>query len=62
MNLILTLNGLEALSVKLFSEMLGKTQTEIAVQLALVRKELKSNSFHAMFDIHVVYGQKPTQP
>ncbi|KAE9572696.1 hypothetical protein CGMCC3_g11163 [Colletotrichum fructicola] len=62
MNLILTLNGLEALSVKLFSEMLGKTQTEIAVQLALVRKELKSNSFHAMFDIHVVYGQKPAQP
>lgn len=51
MNLILTLNGLEALSVKLFSEMLGKTQTEIAVQLALVRKELKSNSFHAMFDM-----------
>ena len=50
-NLVLTLDGLEALSVKLGSEMLGKTQTEIAVQLALVRKELKSGSFHAMFDI-----------
>ncbi|KAK2061987.1 S-adenosyl-L-methionine-dependent methyltransferase [Colletotrichum caudatum] len=61
MNLILTLNGLEALSVKLFSEMLGKTQTEIAVELALVRKELKTMPFHAMFDIHVVYGQKPME-
>ncbi|GKT50528.1 secondary metabolism regulator LAE1 [Colletotrichum spaethianum] len=62
MNLILTLNGLEALSLKLFSEMLGKSQVEITVQLANVRKELKSNSFHAMFDIHVVYGQKPIKP
>ncbi|OHW99237.1 UMTA methyltransferase family protein [Colletotrichum incanum] len=62
MNLILTLNGLEALSLKLFSEMLGKSQAEITVQLANVRKELKSNSFHAMFDIHVVYGQKPFKP
>ncbi|KZL67145.1 UMTA methyltransferase family protein [Colletotrichum tofieldiae] len=62
MNLILTLNGLEALSLKLFSEMLGKSQAEITVQLANVRKELKTNSFHAMFDIHVVYGQKPVEP
>ncbi|GKT65302.1 UMTA methyltransferase family protein [Colletotrichum tofieldiae] len=61
MNLILTLNGLEALSLKLFSEMLGKSQAEITVQLANVRKELKTNSFHAMFDIHVVYGQKPAE-
>ncbi|KAK2046103.1 S-adenosyl-L-methionine-dependent methyltransferase [Colletotrichum somersetense] len=51
MNLILTLNGLEALSVKLFSEMLGKTQTEIAVELAL----------HVSFCSHVVYGQKPIE-
>ncbi|WQF81060.1 Putative S-adenosyl-L-methionine-dependent methyltransferase superfamily [Colletotrichum destructivum] len=62
MNMILTLNGLEALSLKLFSEMLGKSQAEIEAQLSNVREELMSNSFHAMFDIHAVYGQKPVNP
>ncbi|TQN67673.1 Secondary metabolism regulator LAE1, partial [Colletotrichum shisoi] len=53
MNLVLTMDGLEALSLKLFSELLGRTQAEILVELAMVRKELKSGSsgvFHAMFD------------
>ncbi|KAJ0165416.1 hypothetical protein CTA2_11313 [Colletotrichum tanaceti] len=62
MNLMLTMDGLEALSLKLFSELLGRTQAEILVELAMVRKELKNGSsgaFHAMFDIYVVYGQKP---
>ncbi|GKT62532.1 UMTA methyltransferase family protein [Colletotrichum tofieldiae] len=51
MNLILTTDGLEALSLKLFFGLLGRTQAEIVVELALVRKELKSSTFHAMFDM-----------
>ncbi|TDZ29862.1 Secondary metabolism regulator LAE1 [Colletotrichum spinosum] len=58
MNLTLTLNGLEALSLKLFAKMLGRSQAETEVQLVNVRNELKSAAFHAVFDIHVVYGQK----
>ncbi|TDZ32712.1 Secondary metabolism regulator LAE1 [Colletotrichum trifolii] len=61
MNLALTLNGLEALSLKLFAEMLGRSQAETQVQLVNVRKELKSAAFHAVFDIHAVYGQKPLE-
>ncbi|KAK6224258.1 methyltransferase [Colletotrichum tabaci] len=62
MNLVLTLDGLEALSLKLFSELLKRTETEIMAELAAVRNELTTCSggaFHAMFDIYVVYGQKP---
>lgn len=54
MNLILTIDGLEALSLKLFSELLGRTQEEILVETAAVRKELKTGAFgafHAMFDM-----------
>ncbi|GKT42534.1 uncharacterized protein ColSpa_02715 [Colletotrichum spaethianum] len=54
-------DGLEALSLKLFSELLGRSQEEILVELALVRNELKNSTFHAMFDIYVVYGQKPLE-
>ncbi|KAL0942984.1 umta methyltransferase family protein [Colletotrichum truncatum] len=59
LNLAQILDGLEAFSMKLFCGVLGKTETEVLVQLASVRNELKSNSFHALYDIHVVYGQKP---
>ncbi|KAK1654698.1 methyltransferase domain-containing protein [Colletotrichum phormii] len=64
MNLILTIDGLEALSLKLFSELLGRTQEEILVETAAVRKELKTGAFgtfHAMFDIYNVYAQKPLE-
>ncbi|KAF6804291.1 methyltransferase domain-containing protein [Colletotrichum musicola] len=59
MNLMLTLDGLEALSLKLFAEMLGWTEERIAGELEAVREELKSCAFRALFDIHVVYAQKP---
>ncbi|KAG7055435.1 umta methyltransferase family protein [Colletotrichum scovillei] len=64
MNLILTIDGLEALSLKLFSELLGRTQEEILVETAAVRRELKTGAFgafHAMFDIYNVYAQKPLE-
>ncbi|KAF9877078.1 methyltransferase domain-containing protein [Colletotrichum karsti] len=59
LNLIQTLDGLEAFSLKLFCDVLGKTKEEVLVMLTKVRSEVKSNTFHAMFDHHVVYGQKP---
>ncbi|KAJ3952112.1 hypothetical protein N0V92_011452 [Colletotrichum tropicale] len=59
LNLIQTLDGLEAFSLKLFCDVLGQTKEEVLVMLAKVRQEIKSNALHAMFDHHVVYGQKP---
>ncbi|KAF4843830.1 Secondary metabolism regulator LAE1 [Colletotrichum siamense] len=59
LNLIQTLDGLEAFSLKLFCDALGQTKEEVLVMLAKVRQEIKSNALHAMFDHHVVYGQKP---
>ncbi|KAI8274569.1 methyltransferase domain-containing protein [Colletotrichum sp. SAR11_57] len=59
LNLIRTLDGLEAFSLKLFCDVLGQTKDEVIVMLAKVRQEIKSNALHAMFDHHVVYGQKP---
>ncbi|KZL83879.1 umta methyltransferase family protein [Colletotrichum incanum] len=53
MNLILTIDGLKALYLKLFSELLRRTQAEIIVELAMVRKELKSSTFHVIFDMWV---------
>ncbi|KAF6791694.1 UMTA methyltransferase family protein [Colletotrichum sojae] len=60
LNLAQTLDGLEGFSLKLFCGILGKSKEEVLVQLATVRKELKSNAFRALFDIHTVYGQKPS--
>ncbi|KAF6818352.1 umta methyltransferase family protein [Colletotrichum plurivorum] len=51
MNLMLTLDGLEALSLKLFAEMLGWTEERIAGELEAVREELKSCAFRALFDM-----------
>ncbi|KAF6844992.1 UMTA methyltransferase family protein [Colletotrichum musicola] len=59
LNLTQTLEGLEGFSLRMFCGVLGRTREEVLVQLAEVRRELKSNAFHCQFDIHVVYGQKP---
>ncbi|KAJ0369355.1 hypothetical protein COL26b_010511 [Colletotrichum chrysophilum] len=59
LNLAQTLEGLEGFSLKLFCGVLGRTKEEVFVELSQVRKELKTGAFHAMFDLHVVYGQKP---
>ncbi|KZL74080.1 UMTA methyltransferase family protein [Colletotrichum tofieldiae] len=61
LNLVQSLEGLEGFSLKMFCGVLGRTKEEVLVQLAGVRKELKSNAFHCQFDIHVVYGQKPLE-
>ncbi|KAJ0344788.1 hypothetical protein KNSL1_008984 [Colletotrichum chrysophilum] len=53
LNLIRTLDGLEAFSLKLFCDVLGQTKDEVLVMLAKIRQEIKSNALHAMFDQYV---------
>ncbi|KAK1987221.1 methyltransferase domain-containing protein [Colletotrichum cereale] len=58
-NLMQMLDGLEGFTLRLFTSVLGWTKEEVFVLLAQVRQELKSRAFHAYFDFHVVYAQKP---
>ncbi|RDW58611.1 S-adenosyl-L-methionine-dependent methyltransferase-11 [Coleophoma cylindrospora] len=51
--------GLEAISVGLFTRVLGWSKLELDVFLAQVRNELKDTKIHAYFDIYAVYGVKP---
>ncbi|KAG7081888.1 UMTA methyltransferase family protein [Colletotrichum scovillei] len=61
MNLRLTVDGLEGFSVKMFTEVLGRSRAAVQVEIAHVRNELRAwpPAFHAMVDYDVVYGQKP---
>ncbi|KAI8184534.1 Secondary metabolism regulator LAE1 [Colletotrichum sp. SAR 10_75] len=59
LNLIQLLDGLEGFSLKLCCDVLGQSREEVLARLKTVRKELKDPSMHAIFDHHVVYGQKP---
>ncbi|EFQ24904.1 methyltransferase domain-containing protein [Colletotrichum graminicola] len=58
-NLMQTLEGLEGFTLRMFTSVLGWTKEEVIVLLAEVRRELKTRTFHAYFDFHVVYAQKP---
>ncbi|GKT52086.1 putative methyltransferase tdiE [Colletotrichum spaethianum] len=58
-NLIQILDGLEGFTLRLFTGVLGWTKEEVLVFLAEVRRELKSQVFHAYLELHVVYAQKP---
>ncbi|KAK1848061.1 methyltransferase domain-containing protein [Colletotrichum chrysophilum] len=59
-NLIQLMDGAEAFTFRIFCDVLGWTRDECIVMLAKVRNELKSNSFHARMEFHVVYGRKPS--
>ncbi|KAF6836442.1 methyltransferase domain-containing protein [Colletotrichum plurivorum] len=59
MNMIQALDGLEAYNLRLYTGVLGWTKEEALALFANVRKEMRSNAFHAMIDYHVVYGQVP---
>ncbi|KAM5354572.1 hypothetical protein ACJ41O_001219 [Fusarium nematophilum] len=58
-NLAQTLEGLEPFSLRLFCGVLKWPQEDVLALLSQVRGELKGGAFHAMFDFHVTYGQKP---
>ncbi|KAF4454183.1 hypothetical protein F53441_3183 [Fusarium austroafricanum] len=52
-------SGLEAISIALFTRVLGWSKTELDVFLVDVRKDLKNPSIHAYWPIYVICGQKP---
>ncbi|WYZ43348.1 hypothetical protein EsH8_VI_001047 [Colletotrichum jinshuiense] len=51
LNLVQILDGLEAFSMRLLCGVLGRTKEEVLVQLAGVRRELKSGAFHSLLDL-----------
>ncbi|OHF03914.1 UMTA methyltransferase [Colletotrichum orchidophilum] len=60
LNLAQVLDGLDAFTTRTFCGVLGYTKEEVLVTLSEVRKELNTaHMFHAQWDLHVVYGQKP---
>ncbi|KAL7268687.1 hypothetical protein RUND412_008680 [Rhizina undulata] len=53
------LDGLQAISIGLFTRALEWSQEEAEVSLVNVRNELKDLSVHSYYPIYVVYGRKP---
>ncbi|CAL8574501.1 hypothetical protein XPA_000459 [Xanthoria parietina] len=58
-NLVQIEDGLEAFTLRLFTQVLGWKSDEVQVLLANVRKDLRNPKIHAQFDFFVAYGQKP---
>ncbi|KAI9869122.1 MAG: hypothetical protein M1813_002946 [Trichoglossum hirsutum] len=59
LNLLNLLEGIEAISVAPFTRSLGWSQEKVQVLLVGVRKDVQNSRIHAIYDLHVVYGQKP---
>ncbi|KAI8316420.1 Secondary metabolism regulator LAE1 [Colletotrichum sp. SAR11_59] len=59
MNMIQALDGLEAYNLRLYTSILGWTKEEAEILFAHVRNEMRTNTFHAYINYHVVYGQVP---
>ncbi|KAK2729013.1 methyltransferase domain-containing protein [Colletotrichum kahawae] len=59
-NLIQTLEGLDAFTLKLFRSVLGWTEVAVQKLLDEVRQELAKKTYHAFLNDYVVYGQKPS--
>ncbi|KAL0933378.1 methyltransferase domain-containing protein [Colletotrichum truncatum] len=52
-------SGLEALSVAVYTRVLGWSKESVDVFLAEVRRDMKNTAIHSYWPIYVVYGQKP---
>ncbi|EGS22913.1 uncharacterized protein CTHT_0013910 [Thermochaetoides thermophila DSM 1495] len=52
-------SGLQALSLFLFTKVLGWSVEEVETFLVDVRKDLKNKNIHAYWPVYVIYGQKP---
>ncbi|KAI4196934.1 MAG: hypothetical protein LQ346_003143 [Caloplaca aetnensis] len=61
-NYLQIMEGLEAFTYALFTRHLGYSKAEVEVICANIRKEMKDPKMHAMFYLHVAYGQKPESP
>ncbi|KAK3353296.1 S-adenosyl-L-methionine-dependent methyltransferase, partial [Lasiosphaeria hispida] len=57
-NLAQVMGGLEGLSLRLYTGVLMWKAEEVQALLVKVRRDLADPKIHAMFDFHVVYGQK----
>ncbi|KAG0131899.1 S-adenosyl-L-methionine-dependent methyltransferase [Tuber indicum] len=58
-NLVNMLEGLEALSLALFTRVLGWSIEEVMAFLPSVRQDIQRRDAHILWDIYVVWGQKP---
>ncbi|KAI9711592.1 MAG: hypothetical protein M1820_002157 [Bogoriella megaspora] len=58
-DLLQFLDGLDAISLRVFTTTRGWKPEEVQVLLADVRRTLKDRGVHAQHDFHVVYGQRP---
>lgn len=52
-------SGIEAMSLALFTRILGWTRDEVLIFVAHVRKDMRDQKIHAYWPIFVVYGRKP---
>ncbi|KXH27625.1 methyltransferase domain-containing protein [Colletotrichum nymphaeae SA-01] len=55
----ITMESLEALSLALFTRVLGWSRARTLVFCAGAREELKQQNIHAYFDVYTVWGRKP---
>lgn len=51
--------GIEGLSLRLLSKVLGMPSADVQVLLMEVRKDANNNKIHSYYPFHVVYGRKP---
>lgn len=61
-NLVQIEEGLEAFTLRIYTQYLGWKADEVQILLANVRKDLRDPTMHAQFDLYVVYGQRPKGP
>ncbi|GKT86919.1 methyltransferase domain-containing protein [Colletotrichum tofieldiae] len=54
-----TMDGVEAMSLALFTRVLGWSQAETLVFCAGVREELRKQKVHAYFNVYAAWGRKP---
>ncbi|KAK2753182.1 hypothetical protein FQN54_008008 [Arachnomyces sp. PD_36] len=58
-NLVQILNGVEAFSLRLYTQVLGWSFDELQSLLKEVSRELRSGTIHSYHSFHVIYGQRP---
>jgi len=62
LNLLQTLEGLEAFGVRILCDVRGWSEAEAHALFARMRTDLAKSGIHAYWIFHVVYAQKPEEP
>jgi ubiquinone/menaquinone biosynthesis C-methylase UbiE len=55
------LEGIDGMSMALFTRILGWTRPRVEILLAQVRNDLKNRAIHAYAEVYVVHGRKPNE-